>query len=61
MTNIQRKQKRKKKSLAQVLVDIGSRAEKEHRKVPRDLSINHDKYFVEAWYEEHPYMRRKKV
>jgi len=58
---MQKKQKKKKKSLAQVLVDIGSRAEKEHWKGPRDLSINHDKYFVEAWEKEHKYMRRKKV
>lgn len=61
MTMIQRKQKKKKKSFAQVLIDIGRRAEKENWRAPRDLSTNHDKYFIEAWEEEHPYMCRKKV
>lgn len=40
-------QKKNKKSLAKVLLGISAKAEKEGWKGPKDLSENHDKYFVE--------------
>lgn len=34
------------------LLNLANLAEKKQWKGPKDLAINHDKYFIEAWEEE---------
>ena len=52
-----KKNARKKPTLAEALVKLGKQAKKEgwgkDSKPTPDLSINHNKYFVEAWEENY--------
>lgn len=43
--------KKKQRGTAYVLLELARMAEKHKLRGPKDLSKNHDKYFVEAWEE----------
>lgn len=51
--------KNKQRGNAYVLLDLARMAEKYKLSGPRDLSKNHDKYFVEAWEESKGRRNRK--
>jgi hypothetical protein len=56
-----KKEKTKKRiGLASALLDLAREAKKNGwgKNLPKDFSINHDKYFVEAWEEN--YRRKQK-
>lgn len=46
---------RRKKGLASVLLDLAREAKEKGwgKNLPKDFSVNHDKYFVEAWEENY--------
>lgn len=42
------------------LLNLANLAKKKHWKGPKDLALNHDKYFIEAWKEETNKKRNEK-
>lgn len=48
---LQKEKSRKKTNVASVLLDLAREAKEKGwgKNAPKDFSINHDKYFVEAW------------
>lgn len=56
---LERQQKRIAGASTRGFLKIAEMAEKEGWTGPGDLSVNHDKYSVETWEEQHPYMKSK--
>ena len=52
---LRKEKSRKKTSLASTLLDIAREAREKRwgKNAPKDLSVNHDKYFIEAWEENY--------